>query len=145
MFWEPGVQRRHELSDEQWLLIEAVLPPKPTRGRPTRCQRQVIDGMVWILMTGAAWRDLPERFGPWKTIYHNFNKWSKDGTIQRIAARLRTDLDRQGRVGWDLWCIDGTVVRASRAAAGALKKRRPTNPLTTPSDTPVAATPPRST
>jgi transposase len=74
------------------------------------------------LHTGAPWRDLPERFGPWKTVFHRFNSWRKDGTWVRIVTSLLDELDDKGLIDHDLWCIDGTVIRASRAAAGAKKK-----------------------
>ena len=113
--------RRHELSDEAWARVEAALPAAAATGRPRRDPRIIVNGMVWILMTGAPWRDLPERFGPWQTVYHRFNQWSKDGTIEKIAAAIRAELDQDGLVDWSLWCIDGTIVRASRSAAGAQK------------------------
>ena len=114
--------RRHELSDEQWELIQDELPEAEGAGRPWRDHRQVVNGMMWILRTGAPWRDLPERFGPWQTIYERFTRWSRDGTVDRILEKLQIRLDREGRIDWDLWCIDGSSIRASRAAAGAGKK-----------------------
>jgi len=62
---------------------------------------------------------MPERHGKWKSVYDRFNHWRKDGTINRILQRLQVRLDHDGRIDWDLWCIDGTNVRASRSAAGA--------------------------
>ncbi|WP_399167750.1 transposase, partial [Streptomyces sp. PsTaAH-130] len=59
--------RRHELTDESWAVIEPLLAP-PRMGRPVRDRRQVVNGILWKLSTGAAWRDLPERYGPWKTV-----------------------------------------------------------------------------
>jgi len=70
------------------------------------------------LRSGAPWRDLPERYGPWQTIYHRFNAWRKDGSFDRLLETLQIRLDREGHIDWDLWCIDGT----SRAAAGAGQK-----------------------
>ena len=69
--------------------------------------------------TPAPWRDVPERYGPWQTVYDRFNRWRKDGTWSRIVTRLLDHLDRHGRLGRDLWCVDGTIIRATRAAAGA--------------------------
>lgn len=68
------------------------------------------------------WRDLPERFGPHQTVYDHFRNWRKDGTYDRILQALHVRLDREGKLDWSLWCIDGSSVRASRAAAGAAKK-----------------------
>lgn len=114
--------RRHELSDEQWELLKDLVPPRKSRGRKPADVRIVLNGMFWILNIGALWRDLPERYGRWRTMYDRFNLWSQDGTLDRILAQLQMRLDSQGRIDWELFCIDGSVVRASRAAAGARKK-----------------------
>lgn len=127
--------KRHELTDEQWESIEALLPKRIAKtGRKPRNPRQMLNGILWILRTGAPWRDLPERFGPWKTVYHYFGRWRDDGTFERILQALQIHLDRNGQIDWDLWCIDGSSVRASRASAGASKKASRstvTNPKTT--------------
>ncbi len=123
--------RRHELTDEQWEVLKDLLPAIPTRGRPRRELREVLNAIFWLLRTGAPWRDLPERYGPWQSTYHWFNRWRGDGTWDRMLEALQIRLDREGRIDWDLWCIDGTTIRASRAAAGAGKKGAPKNPQTT--------------
>ncbi|MCK4276930.1 MAG: transposase [Phycisphaerae bacterium] len=79
----------------------------------------------------APWRDLPEHYGPWQSVYHWFNRWRRDGTWDQMLQALQVRLDREGRIDWDLWCIDGTTIRASRAAAGAAKKGAAKNPQTT--------------
>ena len=122
--------RRHELSDEEWALVSPMLP-RQARGGRWNDHRTTLGGMLWILRTGAPWRDLPERFGPWQSVYHRFNRWRGDGTFDRIVKALRIRLDRQGKIDWDLWCVDGTSVRASRSAAGASKKSAKTSPKTT--------------
>jgi transposase len=94
----------------------------------------MLNGMLWVLRTGAPWRDLPERYGPWQTVYQYFSSWRSDGTYDRILETLQIRLDREGKIDWDLFCIDGSNVRASRAAAGASKKvsgATPKNPETT--------------
>ena len=123
--------RRHALSDEQWSLIEELLPCPASTGRPRSDMRQVLDGILWVVRTGAPWRDLPERFGPWQTVYHWFNCWGRDGTWDRILEALQMRLDAEGRIDWDLWCVDGSNIRASRAAAGAGEKGAVKNPQTT--------------
>jgi len=127
--------KRHELTDEQWSLIEPFVPPSVARtGRPPRDRRTVLNGIFWILHTGAPWRDLPERFGPWQTVYHHFAKWRREGIFAEIVDALQIRLDDRGLIDWDLWCIDGANVRAARAAAGAGKKvslGTPTNRRTT--------------
>jgi transposase len=115
--------KRHELTDEQWELIHPILPPRTAKtGRPPSDPRQMLNGILWILRTGAPWRDLPERFGPWQTVYDHFRNWRREGVYDRILEALQIRLDRSGQIDWDLWCIDGSSVRASRAAAGAGKK-----------------------
>ncbi len=127
--------KRHELMDEQWALIEPLVPLSNARtGRPPRDRRILLNGIFWILHTGAPWRDLPERFGPWQTVYHHFAKWRREGIFAEIIEALQITLDERGLIDWDLWCIDGANVRAWRAAAGAGKKVStgiPTNRRTT--------------
>jgi transposase len=83
----------------------------------------MLNGMLWRLNTGAPWRDLPERFGPWQTVYHRFNALRKSGLIDRIIERLQLRLNEAGLIDPELFCIDGTNARAARAAAGAAKKK----------------------
>jgi transposase len=77
--------------------------------------------MFWKLNTGAGWRDLPERYGTWQTVYDRFRRWQRDGTLQRLLDRLQLRLDQLGRIDWDTWCVDGSNIRAARPAAGAKK------------------------
>jgi transposase len=125
--------QRHALSDKHWEIIEPFVTKKKktNAGRPPIERRQIVDGILWIVRTGAPWRDLPDRFGPWKTVYHWFNEWSKDGTWDRILEALQIRLDEAGRIDWDLWCVDGSNVRASRAASGGGEKGGLANPKTT--------------
>lgn len=113
-------QLRHALSDDHYALIESLLPTNDRPGHPWKSHRSVINGVLWILHTGAPWRDLPRAtYGPWQTVYERFNRWSKDGTWGRILEALHVRLDANGKIDWDLFCIDGSSVRAARAAAGA--------------------------
>ena len=115
--------KRHELTDEQWALVEPHLPQSNARtGRPASDRRTLLNAIFWILATGAPWRDLPERFGPWQTAYHHFRNWRKGGVFARIIETLQIKLDQRGLIDWDLWCVDGSNVRAARAAGGADKK-----------------------
>ena len=116
--------RRYEISDEQWALIADlfVKPPGSRRGRPPRCARLQLNAAFWILCSGAAWRDLPERFGPWSTAYSRFNRWRHQGVFDHVLKRLHLQLDAQGLIDLDTWLIDATTIRATRAAAGAPKK-----------------------
>src|SRR3954471_1804688 len=106
-----GIMARYELTDFQWEQIQSLFPgPSPLGGRPGRSLREVLNGILWILNSGAPWRDLPERYGPWQSIFHRFNSWRKDGTFDRLLEALQIRLDQNGRIDWDLWCIDGSSV-----------------------------------
>jgi transposase len=113
---------RHELTEAQWERLAGLLPPvKPPRGRPNLDHRQVVNGMLWIAKTGAPWRDLPERYGNWKTVYSRFRRWQRSGVWERILAALQARGDASGALDWELHFVDGTVVRAHQHAAGAKK------------------------
>lgn len=116
--------KRHELSDYQWELIAPFFPPRPRkRGGQWKDDRTMLNAIFWRLNTGAPWRDLPERYGPWQTVYHRFNQLRKSGLLDRIIERLQLRLNQAGLIDPELFCIDGTHVRAARAAAGAAKKK----------------------
>jgi transposase len=115
--------KRYELHDNQWDVIKGLFPVRVGKGRPSLPPRQILNGILWILCSGAAWRDLPERFGSWKTVYHRFNQWQRDGLFAQILSVLHLKMNEQGLVDWDLWQIDSTTVKAAKAAAGAKKKR----------------------
>jgi transposase len=115
------------LTDEEWRLIAGVFPKPAATGRPPRDPRQVVDGILWILRTGSPWRDLPAEFGPWQTVWRLFDKWNSDGTLNEALQRLQVAFIDIGEIDRDLWCIDGTIVRAARCAGGGGKKGIPTN------------------
>src|SRR5579872_7565252 len=115
--------KRHELSDQQWELLAPFFPPRPRRrGGQWRDDRTMLNGIFWRLNTGAPWPDVPERYGPWQTVYDRFNRWRRDGTWAQILDALLLRLDDHGLIDRDLWCVDASVIRASRSAAGAEKK-----------------------
>jgi len=114
---------RHRLTDEQWEMIADLFPPPGATGRPPTDRRLVMDGILWILQSGAPWRDLPEEeFGPWETIYGLFNAWNAKGLLDKILHRLQSARIDAGKIDQKLWCVDGTVVRAHRCAGGGGKK-----------------------
>lgn len=117
---------RNRLTDEQWDLIKDVFPPPAKTGRPPVDRRMVVDGILWIKRTGSPWRDLPEEFGKWGTVWDLFDKWNADGTFDEILHRLRSAC---GEIDEELWCVDGTSVRAARCAAGGGKRGTPRNRL----------------
>lgn len=110
------------LTDDEWGLIGDVFPEPAAMGRPPRDKRQVVNGILWILRTGAPWRDLPEEFGPCKTVWRLFDQWNADGTLDKVLRRLQAAFVDIGEIDQELWCIDGTIVRAARCAAGGGKK-----------------------
>lgn len=116
------VPHRHELSDEEWGLLQPLLPATQTRGRYYHEHRRLLNGMLFRTNTGIPWRDLPERYGPWQTVYSRYRRWTRSGLWDRILAALQRELDATGQIEWTLWCIDGSNVRAHKAAAGAGKK-----------------------
>jgi transposase len=113
---------RYELTDEHYALIEPELPINDGKtGHPYAPHRPIINGILWRLHTGSQWPDIPERYGKWKTIYDRYTAWRRDGTWDRILKALQVKLDAQGAIDWEQWSLDGTIVRAHRAAAGAEK------------------------
>ncbi|MEU4091715.1 IS5 family transposase [Streptomyces sp. NPDC026673] len=112
---------RGEITDSAWSRIEPLLPQSEGAGRPWRDHRQVVNGVLWRLRTGAPWRDLPERYGPWQTVYRRFAQWEKDGTWARLLQEAQVRNHAAGAVEWTV-SIDSTVARAHQHAAGARKK-----------------------
>jgi transposase len=105
------MSRDEAFTDAQWALIEPLLPTsKGKRSRPFRDHRQVLNGIAFRYRTGCAWRDVPERFGPWKTLWKRHARFSKDGTWDRILEQLLAQADAAGQVDWQL-SIDSTVSR----------------------------------
>jgi transposase len=123
--------RRYELTDEEWAIIEPLIPPPAHTGRPRRAPREMWNAIFWVLRSGAPWRDLPERYGPWESAYSHFNTWRRQGAFERVLEALQIRLDAEGHIDWDLWCVDGSSVRASKAAAGAGKRGARASPTTT--------------
>lgn len=104
------------LSDAQWARIEPLMPSSDgQRGRPFRDHRQVVEGIIYRLRTGIAWRDLPESFGPHQTVSKRHRRFSADGTWDRIHARLVAEADAAGEVDWNL-SVDSTINRAHQHA-----------------------------
>ena len=135
--------RRHEISDECWDRIKDMLPGRPGQhGWIAKDNRLFINAVLWIARTGAPWRDLPERFGLWNSVWKRFDRWSLKGIWQQIFEALASqDPDLE-------WLIlDSTVIRAHQHAAGKKggKLRRPSAgrsagsaPRSTPPSTPSA-------
>jgi transposase len=112
--------KRHDLTNRQWERWHPLLPPqKPHTGRPAADHRRILNGILWIIRTGAPWRDVPERYGGWQTIASRFYRWRKAGIWARLFAAVQQQADAAGRLDWDIHSVDGTIVRAHQHAAGA--------------------------
>ncbi|MFF4651016.1 IS5 family transposase [Streptomyces sp. NPDC001380] len=113
-----GRGERGDLSDAEWERLRPFLPVSNGRCGRWRDHRQVIDGILHRVRTGVHWRDLPERFGPWKTVYERHRLWSADGTWELLLQRVQAATDAAGEIDWDI-SVDSTIVRAHQHAAGA--------------------------
>lgn len=124
-----------DLSDREWAVLAPFFPPAlPRRGGRWRDHRLLLSGVLHRLRTGCPWRDLPGRYGPWQTAYERFRDLRASGRLVAILSALQPRLNAAGLLDHSLYCVDGTSVRASRAAAGAPKKtRRRASLRTTPS------------
>jgi len=121
---------RYEMTDEHWARLEPLLPHSG-RGGQWRDHRQVLNGILWVLHTGAPWRDLPERYGPWQTVFDRFNRWRQDGMWNRLCDALLAALAAQKRLEWEVACLDSTTIRASRSAGGGGGKKGASRKLPT--------------
>ena len=110
--------RRYELTDDEWARIEQLLPGKAgDPGRHGEDNRRFVNGVIWIARSGAPWRDLPERYGEWNSVFQRFNRWSKAGVWKKVFEALRMP-------GLEILMIDSTVIRAHQHSASASKKKR---------------------
>ncbi|MGP8291662.1 IS5 family transposase [Vreelandella zhanjiangensis] len=119
---------RYEIYEQQWQLIKDIVSPSQTMGRPRKDDRQMLNGIFWVFCSGAKWRDLPERYGPWSTVYARFRQWRDNCTFEAVLSRLQLQLREDGLIDLETWMIDSTAVRATRASAGGGKKGDPNEP-----------------
>ena len=112
------MRRRHELSETEWAWLQPLLPPRKA-GKPRKDDRLIINAILWKLATGGPWRDLPERYGPWQSVYTRFRRWTGAGVWDRLLAAVQRQADAAGELDWAVHFVDGTVVRAHQHAAGA--------------------------
>ncbi len=113
--------KRYELSEAQWRRIEGMLPGKQSDpGRTAADNRLFINGVLWVLRSGARWSDLPERYGKYKTVHKRFTRWARAGVWERIFAMLARDRDNEYLM------IDSSIVRAHAQAATGQKGGRVT-------------------
>ena len=117
----PFQQEKHsrmDLTDEQWEVLEPLIPThleeKIARGRPWRDPRDVLNGILWILRTGAPWKDLPERYPPYQTCHRRFQRWIEEGVLGSVLGALAEDLEERGEIDLSECYIDGTFVVAKK-------------------------------
>ena len=106
--------KRYELSDEQWEMIKDMFPKAKT-GRPPKNNRIILNAIFWLARSGAAWADIPERYGSYKTVYSRFCKWRDDGTLLNIFKALNEDAD------FENLSIGSTSVKTHPQSTGAKK------------------------
>jgi transposase len=131
---------RWELTEEQWKLVEPVLRPAVAgvrRGRPWHDTRAVLNGVLWVLGTGAQWRELPEKYPPHQTCHRRFQQWIRDGKLLEALRLLARLLYEQGKLNLDEAFVDATFASAKKGAspsappAGARVRRSSLSPLIT--------------
>lgn len=104
--------QRHALTDEQWARLQPLLPRRAQGRKSARGDRLFVDAVIFRAKTGIQWRDLPERFGKWKTVYNRFANWAKKDVWVRVFRELRVDVDETASI------VDGTTIRAHQDASG---------------------------
>ena len=112
---------RGDLTDAQWERLAPLLPPERSgkKGRPYAPHRPVLNGILWVLRTGAPWRDLPERYPPHGTCHGRLLAWQRSGLWKRLLQELQGVADARGTLRWEGAAADSTTVRAHQHAAGA--------------------------
>ena len=112
--------RRDELSDIQWTQIESFIPKQVVRadgkGRPRRSNREIVNGILWVLRTGARWRDMPERYPPYQTCHRRLQEWVRSGKLREILEAIAEDLEDRGKFNLTECFIDATFVVAKKGA-----------------------------
>lgn len=104
---------RYEITNEQWERIEKLLPqPHTGKGRPAKDNHIMLNGMMWIARSGAQWRELPEKYGPWQTVYSKYRKWKREGVLEKVFKALSEDADMENL------SIDSTSIRVHQSANG---------------------------
>ena len=107
-----------DLTNEQWNILEPLIPKPPAkkdgRGRPRKDPREVLNGILWILRTGAPWPDLPEKYPSFQTCHRRFQEWVRNGTLESILKALAEDLKQRGKLDLEECFIDGTFIPAKK-------------------------------
>lgn len=113
--------KRYEIPDAAWELVADIFEQPRRNGRPRAYDRLMLIDVLWVLCS-AAWRDMPERFGPWSTVYQRFQDWRNQGALELMLRWLHIKLNEQELIDLETWMIDSTAVRTTRASSGAGKK-----------------------
>ena len=103
-----------ELRDDQWALTAPLLPRHKPRGRPRADDRQTINGILWVLRSGARWRDLPREYGSPSTCHRRLQEWQDQGVWEQIWLTFLGALDQQGKLDWSQAFLDGSFVPAKK-------------------------------
>jgi len=106
--------RNRDLTDQQWALLQPLLPPPKRRGRPRAEDRRTLNGILYVLRTGIPWNDLPERYGDDSTCWRRLAAWEVDGTWERIWQTFLSMLDQRGKLEWAEAFLDGSFVPAKK-------------------------------
>ncbi|MBX3092885.1 MAG: IS5 family transposase, partial [Cryobacterium sp.] len=114
-----------DLTDEQWAILEPLIPALPVRadgkGRPWKSPRDVLNGVMWVLRTGAPWKDMPGRYPPYATCHRRFTSWVRDGTLERLVHALARDLRERGGLDPEEAFVDGTFAGAKKGGSASGK------------------------
>ena len=128
-----------ELTDKQWDIIEPVLPKSKSkpgkRGRPAVDKREVFNGVLWILRTGAQWREMPERYPPHQTCHRYFQRWSQSGVLEKLLRRLASDLIERGELEIEEGFIDGSFSSAKKGVLELVRQSAEKGPRSWQSQT----------
>ncbi len=109
------------LSDEQWLKIQPLLPQMRSRGRPWADNRRVLEGILWVLKTGARWRDLPQEYPSASTCWRRLRQWEERGIWLQIWRQFLSELDQRGKLDWSESFLDGSFAPAKKGASASAK------------------------
>ncbi len=119
--------KRFDVTNAQWQLVEPIFTfdrkANERRGRPARNARQLLNGVLWILRTGAPWHDLPERYGPYQTCHRRFQQWVRGGILEGVLWALAEDLRARGKLDLAESFIDASFVEAKKGALQSVRQR----------------------
>lgn len=114
-----------DLTEEQWGIVEKLLPEDPVRadgrGRPWSERRKVLNGVLWILRTGAPWQDLPSRYGPYQTVHRRFQNWVRSGVLEQVLIAVAQHVQAAGGLDLKECFVDGTFVPAKKGGSKSVK------------------------